>query len=82
MGYGDSDGLPKWFLEEEKQHCRASLPITKDVVERYKAKMKEINQRPTKKVAEAKGRKKRRVSPCFDQHTIVLLVHCLGNSQT
>jgi hypothetical protein len=61
MGYGDMDGLPKWFVDEEKQHCRASLPVTKELVERYKAKMKEINQRPTKKVAEAKGRKKRRV---------------------
>lgn len=60
MGYGDGDGLPKWFVEEEKQHCRKSLPITKEVVERYRAKMREINQRPTKKVAEAKGRKKRR----------------------
>lgn len=60
MGYGDSDGLPKWFIEEEKQHCRASLPVTKELVERYKAKMKEIDQRPTKKVAEAKIRKKRR----------------------
>lgn len=63
MGYGDTDGLPKWFVEEEKQHCRASLPVTKELVERYKAKMREINERPTKKVAEAKGRKKRRV--CF-----------------
>jgi len=60
MGYGDNDGLPKWFIEEEKQHCRASLPVTKELVERYKAKMKEIDQRPTKKVAEAKARKKRR----------------------
>lgn len=62
MGYGDSDGLPKWFIEEEKQHCRASIPVTKELVERYKAKMREINLRPSKKVAEAKGRKKRRVS--------------------
>lgn len=62
MGYGDIDGLPKWFIEEEKQHCRASLPVTKELVERYKSKMREIDQRPTKKVAEAKARKKRRVS--------------------
>jgi len=60
MGYGDVEGLPKWFIEEEKQHCRASLPITKDIVERYRAKMREIDERPTKKVAEAKARKKRR----------------------
>ncbi|CAF1008840.1 unnamed protein product [Adineta steineri] len=60
MGYGDSEGLPKWFIEEEKQHCRASLPVTKELVERYKAKMREIDQRPSKKVTEAKQRKKRR----------------------
>lgn len=61
MGYGDTEGLPKWFVDEEKQHCRASLPVTKEIVERYKSKMREIDQRPTKKVAEAKARKKRRV---------------------
>ncbi|CAF1389760.1 unnamed protein product [Rotaria sordida] len=49
MNYDDSDGLPKWFIEEDKQHCQASLTITKELVERYKTKMKEINQRPTKK---------------------------------
>ncbi|UJR20609.1 hypothetical protein I4U23_023734 [Adineta vaga] len=60
MGYGDVEGLPKWFVEEEKQHCRASLPLTKELVERYKAKMREIDERPSKKVSEAKARKKRR----------------------
>ena len=73
MGYGDSDGLPKWFIDEEKQHCRASLPVTKELVERYKAKMKEIDQRPTKKVAEAKARKKRRVS-CWLTPFVTLLI--------
>ncbi|CAF0795514.1 unnamed protein product [Adineta ricciae] len=60
MGYGDTEDLPKWFVEEEKQHCRASLPLTKELVQRYKAKMREIDERPSKKVSEAKARKKRR----------------------
>jgi AdoMet-dependent rRNA methyltransferase SPB1 len=81
MGYGDSDGLPKWFIEEEKQHCRSSLPVTKELVERYKAKMKEINQRPTKKVAEAKARKKRRVS-FVNFSSIFLIFHFLGSTKT
>ena len=75
MGYGDVEGLPKWFIEEEKQHCRASLPIKKELVERYKAKMKEINQRPTKKVAEARARKKRRVNSSFCFFSIFKLDH-------
>jgi AdoMet-dependent rRNA methyltransferase SPB1 len=73
MGYGDNDGLPKWFTEEEKQHCRASLPVTKELVERYKAKMREIDQRPTKKVAEAKARKKRRVSLHFSSINLIII---------
>ncbi len=81
MGYGDIDGLPKWFIEEEKQHCRSSLPVTKELVERYKAKMKEINQRPTKKVAEAKARKKRRVS-LVNFSSIFLIFDFLGSTKT
>lgn len=72
MGYGDVEGLPKWFVEEEKQHCRASIPVTKELVERYKAKMREIDQRPTKKVAEAKGRKKRRVNSPLQSFLIII----------
>lgn len=75
MGYGDTEGLPKWFVEEEKQHCRASIPVTKELVERYKAKMRQINERPSKKVAEAKGRKKRRVS-LFIKFFIIEVFSC------
>jgi AdoMet-dependent rRNA methyltransferase SPB1 len=47
-----------WFGDEEKVHNIPTLPVTKDMVMEAKAKFKELNARPIKKVAEAKARKK------------------------
>ncbi|KAL1192705.1 hypothetical protein V5N11_004821 [Cardamine amara subsp. amara] len=55
----DDEGLPKWFLDGEKQHRQPMKPITKEEVNAMKAQFREINARPAKKVAEAKARKKR-----------------------
>ncbi|XP_015866431.3 adoMet-dependent rRNA methyltransferase spb1 [Ziziphus jujuba] len=55
----DDDGLPQWFLEEEKRHRQPIKPVTKEEVAAMRAQFKEINARPAKKVAEAKARKKR-----------------------
>lgn len=61
--YNEEEGeLPEWFTEEERQHRRRQLPVDKQTVEAYRQRWKEINARPIKKVAEAKARKKRRVS--------------------
>lgn len=61
--YNEEEGeLPEWFTEEERQHRRRQLPVDKATVEAYRQRWKEINARPIKKVAEAKARKKRRVS--------------------
>ena len=56
----NDEGLPDWFAEEEAKFCKKQLPITKEMVEVYRAKLKEIDARPIKKVAEAKARKKKR----------------------
>ena len=56
----NDDYLPDWFLADETKFCQKTLPITKEMVEVYRAKLKEINSRPIKKVAEAKARKKKR----------------------
>ncbi|CAH1233220.1 FTSJ3 [Branchiostoma lanceolatum] len=56
----DDDGLPDWFVKEEGKHSKKQLPVTKDMVTEYREKLKAINARPVKKVAEAKARKKRK----------------------
>ncbi|CAG8531629.1 7857_t:CDS:10 [Acaulospora colombiana] len=56
--FNDKEGLPNWFLDDEKKHNRPNLPITKEAVEAIREKMKELNARPIKKIAEAKARKK------------------------
>lgn len=55
----DDEGLPTWFLEEEKKHRQPIKPVTKDEIAAMKAQFREIDARPAKKVAEAKARKKR-----------------------
>ncbi|RDX79116.1 spb1 [Mucuna pruriens] len=55
----DDEGLPKWFLDEERRHRQPIKPISKEEVAAMRAQFKEIDARPAKKVAEAKARKKR-----------------------
>ncbi|CAH1800609.1 unnamed protein product [Owenia fusiformis] len=54
----DDENLPDWFMNDEKKHRKRHLPVTKEQVQAYKERMKAIDARPIKKVAEAKGRKK------------------------
>lgn len=55
------EGLPDWFTEEEKKHNKPELPISKELMAQFRAKLREINARPIRKVAEARARKKRRL---------------------
>ncbi|CAN1255935.1 AdoMet-dependent rRNA methyltransferase spb1 [Linum perenne] len=55
----DDDGLPGWFLEEERRHRQPIKPVTKEEMNAMRAQFKEINARPAKKVAQAKARKRR-----------------------
>lgn len=56
----DKEGLPAWFLDDEMKHFRHNIPVTKEAVEAIRAKMRTLNARPIKKIAEAKARKKMR----------------------
>lgn len=57
----DMTEVPAWFVDDEIKHRKRPVPVTKEMVEEYKQKWREINARPIKRVAEAKARKKRRV---------------------
>lgn len=60
FAFRDTEGLPEWFLEDEQKHNRVLKPVTKEAAEAVKAKLKALNARPIKKVAEAKARKQMR----------------------
>ena len=52
------DDLPSWFLDDEAKHYKSNIPITKEAIATLRAKMRALDARPIKKVAEAKARKK------------------------
>lgn len=59
---GGLDDAPSWFRKDEQMYNRRPLSDAVDpsVVAKYRARAKELNVRPIKKVAEAKARKKKR----------------------
>merc|ERR1740136_168504 len=54
----NDDNLPAWFTEDENKHTHRHIPITREEVEFYKQRMRDLNARPIKKVIEAKAKKK------------------------
>ena len=55
-----STDLPAWFHEDESKHNKPIKPITREVADAIKNKLKEVNDLPIKKILEAKGRNKTR----------------------
>ncbi|CAE7219039.1 Ftsj3 [Symbiodinium sp. CCMP2592] len=60
--FDPNEALPVWFTEEEEKYNKPELPISKEAMAQFRAKLREINARPIRKVAEARARKKRRLS--------------------
>ncbi|KND02374.1 23S rRNA (uridine(2552)-2'-O-)-methyltransferase [Spizellomyces punctatus DAOM BR117] len=60
--FNDPDGVPSWFVEEESRHNKPTLPVTKEAVQIIRQRMRALDARPIKKVAEAKFRKQMRTA--------------------
>ncbi|KAG2498835.1 hypothetical protein HYH03_003028 [Edaphochlamys debaryana] len=60
-------GLPRWFAEDERRYMRPIAPVTKAEVEAEKERLRAIDARPIKKIAEAKARKKQKLAKRLEQ---------------
>jgi AdoMet-dependent rRNA methyltransferase SPB1 len=65
----DPSTLPDWFIEDEMRHFRANNVhlVTKEMVSEEKKLLKAYNERPSKKVQEAKARKKKRLAKAMNK---------------
>lgn len=60
--YEDNEQIiPSWFQEDEAKHNVPNVNLTQEEVDEEKRVLHEWNTRPSKKVTEAKGRKKMRL---------------------
>ena len=60
--YEDDEAIiPDWFKEDEAKNNVPNINLTKEEVDYEKELLKEWNARPSKKVTEAKNRKKLRL---------------------
>ena len=56
--FGDAELAPNWFQEDEEKFNRPMMPVKKDDVAAYREQMKVINETDTKRVLEARARKR------------------------
>ncbi|CDR97382.1 ribosomal RNA large subunit methyltransferase J family protein, putative [Babesia bigemina] len=76
----DDGDLPSWFAEDEKKHSNYEMPVTKELMKRYKAKLYELKNRPIRKVLEARGRRKMRMERKLK--SVLPRVEAMQNSDT
>lgn len=65
--HDDETNLPDWFVDDEHKAYLPNLPITKDEILQEKLAIQDFNAKPSKKVAEAKARKKKRMARAMEK---------------
>lgn len=65
--FDKQEGLPSWFNDEENKFNTPELPVSKELMQQFREKLREINARPIRKVAEAQGRKRKRLQHRIDK---------------
>jgi AdoMet-dependent rRNA methyltransferase SPB1 len=65
--HDDVHTLPSWFVEDESKHYFRHVNPTKEEVALEKEELKAYNARPSKKVEEAKARKKKRLQKAMQK---------------
>jgi len=57
----DDEGLPDWFVQDEKNHYKKQVELDPKTLKKYQDREQEMNVKTIKKVVEAKARRKKRV---------------------
>lgn len=65
----NDDKMPAWFEDQEEPHKQPGYEITAEMAADIRAQNKAINDRPIKKVLEAKARKKQKSRKVLDKLT-------------
>ncbi len=66
--FGDrAEDLPSWFVEDERKHYFLHHQPTKEEIALEKEQLKAYNARPSKKVEQAKLRKKKRLTKAMEK---------------
>lgn len=65
--YDDDADLPDWFLKDETEHNKVHLPIMSHEIDFQRKRFLEMNARPSKKVMEAMGRKRKKAGRLLRQ---------------
>lgn len=63
----NEDVVPEWFKEDEAKHNMPNLNLTKEEIDEEKQLLREWNARPSKKVMEAKARKKNQLAKAMQK---------------
>lgn len=67
FAYTDKPEGLEWFVRDEEAHTQPNIPITKEEVAEMKAKLKAIDAQSSKRVLEAKARKKKHMIKQLDK---------------